>query len=116
MAAASTAQSVRSGPGPARNSAGGSISLIEPVSVRPAHRPYIGSPITCSNFLAINRTSSSVRSLRCSFATFGIGAAVILAASEYTDRHITRNRPAISTVIFVSVQRLLNDIHIAGLA
>jgi hypothetical protein len=35
--------------------------------------------------------------------------------SEYSDRHITRNRPANSSVIFVSVQRLPNDIHKAGL-
>lgn len=35
---------------------------------------------------------------------------------ECADRHITRNRPANSSVIFVLAQRLLNDIHIAGLA
>ena len=35
--------------------------------------------------------------------------------SEHSDRHITRNRPANSSVIFVSVQRLPNDIHKAGL-
>jgi hypothetical protein len=31
---------------------------------------------------------------------------------EYTVRYITRNQPAISTVIFVSAQRLLNDSRI----
>ena len=35
---------------------------------------------------------------------------------ECADRHITRNLPANSSVIFVLAQRLLNDIHIAGLA
>ena len=35
---------------------------------------------------------------------------------EHTHRHITRNQPANSSVILASVQRLLNDIHIAGLA
>jgi hypothetical protein len=35
---------------------------------------------------------------------------------KYTDRHITQNLPVNSTVISVSVQRLLNDIHMAGLA
>lgn len=35
---------------------------------------------------------------------------------ECADRHITRNRPANSSVIFVMARRLLNDIHIAGLA
>ena len=116
VAAASTAQSVRRRPSACPKLGGGSIRLINPVYVRPAHRPDIGSPNTCLNFSAIHRTSSSVRSVRCSFATFGIGAAVILATTEYIGRHITRNRPAISTVIVVSVQRLLNDIHIAGLA
>ena len=36
--------------------------------------------------------------------------------SEYSDRHITRNRSANSSVIFVSVHRLPTDIHKAGLA
>ena len=36
--------------------------------------------------------------------------------SEYSDRHITRNRPANSSVIFVLVQRLFNAIHMVGLA
>ena len=34
----------------------------------------------------------------------------------YTDRHITQNLPVNSTVISLSVQRLLNDTNIAGLA
>jgi len=41
---------------------------------------------------------------------------VRLQSIGYIDRHSMRNRPTNSVVIVVSVQRLLNDIHITGLA
>ena len=87
-------------------------ALIKDQRSRPAASPRITSrsegiriPLTCE----IPGRRSAKRGWRSKVrgAFFG---------SEYSDRHITRNRPANSSVIFVSVQSLLNDIHMAGLA